>query len=65
MLDRLGLPTRPVLVHPRDDMMNDEEMESQLIAGFIRWAQKNSIPINEHSYAEIEEYIMRYLKAAG
>ena len=65
MPDRLGLPTRLVLFHPRDDTMEEDTLDAQLIAGFIRWAQKNSIPINEHSYAEIEEYIMRYLKAAG
>ncbi len=44
-------------------MMRMEDKE--LIAKFVKWAQKNSIPIKEHSYEEIDEYIMRYLMAAG
>ena len=45
--------------------MSDEVTESELIAGFIQWASVNAIPLHEHSYEEIEEYILRYLKAAG
>ena len=45
--------------------MSDEPTESELIAGFVKWAQVNAIPTDALSYEEIEEYICRYLKAAG
>ena len=45
--------------------MSDETTESELIAGYIKWAQVNAIPTGALSYDEIYEYICRYLKAAG
>ena len=45
--------------------MSDELTESELIAGFVKWANVNAIPTDSLSYEEIEEYICRYLKAAG
>ena len=41
------------------------QTEQELIAGFLRWAQKNSISVAHHSYDELYDYIYRYLKAAG
>ena len=48
-------------------MSGEEEMqaEQELIAGFLKWAQKNSISVAKYSYDELYEYICRYLKAAG
>ena len=43
----------------------DNVSESDLIAGFVKWANVNRIPVNSLSYEEIYEYICRYLKAAG
>ena len=45
--------------------MNDEPTDTELIAGFVQWAHVNAIDINNYSYAEIQEFAMRYLKAAG
>ena len=45
--------------------MSDEPTESELIAGYIKWANVNAIPVDSLSYDEIYEYICRYLKAAG
>ena len=41
------------------------DTEEQMILRFIKWSEVNCIPIHEHSYEEIEEFIMRFLKAAG
>ena len=45
--------------------MSDEPTESELIAGYIKWAQVNCINISSYSYEETYEYICRYLTAAG
>lgn len=48
-----------------EDEEGEEVTEATLIAGFIKWAQMNRIPLYAFSYSEIYEYICRYLKAAG
>ena len=46
-------------------MSEEEPTETELIAGYIKWANANRIPMSSMSYDEIYEYICRYLKAAG
>jgi len=46
-------------------MSEQEPTEPELVAGFIRWAQVNRIPVDSLSYEEMYEYICRYMKAAG
>ena len=43
----------------------DNVTENDLIAGFIKWAQVNGIRFDVYSYAEIDEFIHRFLTAAG
>ena len=54
----------PALSTQRDDTMSNE-IESELIAGFVKWAQANAIPTDTMTDAELYEYICRYQKAAG
>ena len=46
------------------DTMSDKT-ESELIAGFVKWARANAIPTDTMTDAELYEYVCRYQKAAG
>ena len=48
----------------RDDTMS-ELTEKDIVEGYIKWAKANAIPIMECEVEDIEEYMMRFLKAAG
>ena len=47
-----------------DDKMSDMT-ESELIAGFVKWARANAIPMDMMTDAELFDYVCRYLTAAG
>ena len=42
-----------------------EVTESELIAGFVKWARANAISTETMTDEELFEYTCRYLKAAG
>ena len=43
----------------------DDYDEAKLIADYIKWARANAIPVSEYDAEDIEEYMLRHLKAAG
>ena len=45
--------------------MMSEMTESELIAGFVKWAQANAIPTDTLTDDEMYEYVCRYIRAAG
>ena len=51
---------------PTQRMITMSEMtESELIAGFMKWVQANTIPIDTLTDDEMYEYVCRYIRAAG
>ena len=42
-----------------------EPTKSELIAGFVKWAQANAINTSVLTDAELYEYVCRYMMAAG
>ena len=47
------------------ETMSDENTEEELVRNYVRWAKANAIPVSECDVEDIEEYMLRHLKAAG
>jgi hypothetical protein len=43
----------------------EQVSELRLMAGFIRWIQRQAIDLDLMSYDEVEHYARSYLKAGG
>ena len=47
-------------------MMHMSELtEDDIVENYVKWARANAIPVMECDVEDIEEYMMRFLKAAG
>ena len=42
-----------------------EVTKKDIVEGYIKWAKVNAIPVSECDVEDIEEYMLRHLKAAG
>lgn len=45
--------------------MDEKKFVDELARDFIKWMNKNNIPLRNHSNSDIDEYMMKHLRAAG
>ena len=57
--------TRDERSAPFEMMHMSELTEEEIVESYVKWARANAIPVMECDVEDIEEYMMRFLKAAG